>query len=198
MLKNGIMPRESKLSPRRIEAIEKQRRALELRMAGRSWSDIAKAVGYSNHTGAIAAVKVALEKTLQEPAQHYRALTLERLTRILQVYWTDMLNHDLQATDRVLRVISDMRSLLGLDAPIKEEVSISGRIEHDYRAELDSRIITLLERRAEAERFGSPDAGRLEGHLDGLAGLGEGEPVATAGAMVHLDVVNGSRGWEDS
>ena len=108
------MPTESKYSQRRIRAVEKQRMALELRMAGRRWDEIAQTVGYANHTGAIAAVKVALEKTLQEPAEHYRALTLERLTKVLQVLWPRMLNGDLAAADRVLRVIADISSLMGL------------------------------------------------------------------------------------
>ena len=34
------MAGESKLSPRRIEAQSKQQQALELRMAGRTWSEI--------------------------------------------------------------------------------------------------------------------------------------------------------------
>ena len=108
------MPTESKYSQRRLRAVEKQRMALELGMAGRRWDEIAQTVGYANHTGAIAAVKVALEKTLQEPAEHYRALTLERLTKVLQVYWPSMLNGDLQATDRILKVISEISALMGL------------------------------------------------------------------------------------
>jgi hypothetical protein len=189
---------ESKFSPRRIEATEKQRRALELRMAGRSWSEIAKTVGYSNHSGAIAAVKTSLEKSLQEPARHYRALTLERLTRILQVYWPDMLNHDLPATDRVLRVLSDIRALLGLDAPIKEDISISGRVEYDYRAELDTRLVTLLDRRAEAENFVLPDPRGERESSDGMEDMGKGKPDSPNGTLVHLDALDGSWGREDT
>jgi hypothetical protein len=189
---------ESKYSPRRIKANEKQRRALELRMAGRAWSEIAEAVGYSNHTGAIAAVKVALDKSLQEPAQHYRSLTLERLTRVLQVHWPSMLNHDMAATDRVLRVISDIRALLGLDAPIKEDITLTGRVEYDFRAELDTRLVTLLERRAEAEAFSFPDSGGNSEGAIGLADMGKAKPASTNGSMVHLDAVNGTGSREDT
>ena len=59
---------ESKLSPRRIAAVEKQGQALELRMAGRTWREIAEALGYASHSGAIEAVRVALQKTVEEPA----------------------------------------------------------------------------------------------------------------------------------
>jgi hypothetical protein len=189
---------ESKYSPRRIQASEKQRRALELRMAGRSWSDIAKAVGYSNHTGAIAAVKVALDKSLQEPAQHYRALTLERLTRILQVHWPSMLNHDMPATDRIIRVIADIRALLGLDAPIKEDITLTGRVEYDFRAELDSRLVTLLERRKEAETFSFTNTGTESTAIMGMARMGKAESTGTNGSVVHLDATNGTGSGEDT
>lgn len=114
---------ESKMSPRRIEAAHKQRQALELRMAGRTWVEIADNLGYSNHTGAIAAVKTALAKTLEEPSAHYRALTLERLTKILQVHWPLMLQADPTSTKLCLQAIKDVRDLLGLDSPTRMEHS---------------------------------------------------------------------------
>jgi hypothetical protein len=193
-----VIMAESKYSPRRIQANEKQRRALELRMAGRSWADIAKAVGYSNHTGAIAAVKVALDKSLQEPAQHYRALTLERLTRVLQVHWPSMLNHDMPATDRVIRVIADIRALLGLDAPIKEDIILTGRVEYDFRAELDARLVTLLERRASAEVASFTDAGTERETSIGVVDMGKEESASTNGSMVHLDATDGTWGRKDT
>ena len=114
---------ESKLSPRRIEAVHRQQRALELRMAGRTWQEIADNLGYTNHTGAIAAVKTALAKTLQEPSAHYRALTLARLSKIIQVHWPLMLQADPTSTRLCLQAIKDMRDLLGLDSPTKHEYS---------------------------------------------------------------------------
>ena len=114
---------ESKLSPRRIEAVQRQQRALELRMAGRTWQEIADNLGYTNHTGAIAAVKTALAKTLEEPAAHYRALTLERLSKIIQVHWPLMLQADPTSTRLCLQAIKDTRELLGLDSPTKYEHS---------------------------------------------------------------------------
>jgi hypothetical protein len=189
---------ESKLSARRLEAVDKQRRALELRKAGRSWVEIARVVGYKTHSGAIAAVKVALEKTLQEPSEHYRALTLERLTDVIRVFWGDMLNHDLRATDKVLRAIADIRALLGLDAPIKEDISISGSIQYDYRAELDARLVTLIERRAEAENFVFSDSGSERRIVDGVENMGEGKPDSSNGKLVHLDALDGSWSRENT
>ena len=120
---------ESKTSPRRIAAVDKQRQALELRMAGRRWQEIAQAVGYASHSGAIAAVNAALEKTLKEPADRHRALTIERLTKLLATYWPAMLAgvthvegtnqwvlNDTKAAGVCLGAIDRIRALLGLDA----------------------------------------------------------------------------------
>jgi hypothetical protein len=192
------MAPESEFSVRRLEAVDKQRRALELRKAGRTWAEIARVVGYKNHSGAIAAVKVALEKTLKEPADHYRALTLERLTDVIRVYWGDMLNHDLRATDRVLRAIADIRALLGLDAPIQEEISISGRVEYDFRSELDARLYALIERREEAGTFEVPESRRKQNPTVRLDVMGKNQSNSTNGSVVHLDAPDGAWGREDS
>ena len=114
---------ESKLSPRRVEAALKQRQALELRIAGRTWQEIADHVGYSNHSGAIAAVKSALSKTLQEPADELRALMKERYEKMIQVYWPSLIRGDISSGKLCLSTMAAERELLGLDAPTKVEYS---------------------------------------------------------------------------
>ena len=90
-------------------------------MAGRTWQEIADNVGYKSHSGAIAAVESALQRTLEPPASEYRALTLERLTKVLQVHWPLMLQADAVSTRLCLQVIGDMRQLMGLDSPARVE-----------------------------------------------------------------------------
>ena len=135
---------ESPTSPRRLVAISKQRQALELRAAGRNWEEIAKVLGYASHSGAIAAVNAALQKTLKEPADRLRSLTLERLTIILRTLWPKVIAGDLGATDRVLKAMTAMRSLMGLDAPVQHEVSGPGggpvAIEHGFRSALVDKL----------------------------------------------------------
>ena len=134
---------ESKLSPRRIEAIQKQETALGLRMAGRTWQEVADQLGYANHSGAIAAVNSALTRTLQEPAENYRALNIERFTKILQVNWRAMLNRDADATKFCLQAIEGINKIMGLNAPAKVEHSGVGgeAIKHEVLT-LDARNIT--------------------------------------------------------
>ena len=127
---------ESKTSPRRITAVEKQRIALELRMAGRTLAEIAKELGYANHTSALYAINTALQKTLQPTADDFRALTLERLTKVLQIHWPLMLNRDEKSTVLVLKAIKDMRELLGLDAPVKLDVML-----HEIKVEVYTVVV---------------------------------------------------------
>ena len=123
---------ESKMSPRRVSAVDKQRQSLELRMAGRTWQEIADVVGYRDHSGAVRAVESALQRTLQEPSNQYRALTLERLTKVLQVFWPNMLQGDHGAARMVLQTLTDIRKLMGLDAPVQVEHGGSGTpIRHE-------------------------------------------------------------------
>lgn len=135
---------ESLTSPRRIQATFKQRQALELRIAGRHYDEIARVLGLTS-PGAIYAVKTALRKTLQPAADEYRALTLERLTKVLSVHWPTMLQGDPIATRWVLETITDIRELLGLDAPIRQVITgpQGGPLEltvHEMRTQLLEQI----------------------------------------------------------
>ena len=114
---------ESKYSPRRIEVVDKQRKAVELRMAGRTWQEIADALGYADHSGAVRAVQDSLRKTLGAPSAEFRELTLERLTKILQVQWPNMLRGEVPAAKLCLQTIGDMRQLMGVDMPSRVEHS---------------------------------------------------------------------------
>jgi len=125
---------EAKTSPRRLEAALRMKRALELRMAGYTYQEIATAVGYKTRQGAIMAVEALLARTLTPPAEQWRALTVERLTKVLQVFWQPMAEKDEKAAAVVLKAISDLREILGIDAPTQHELSGPGggpvQVEH--------------------------------------------------------------------
>ena len=106
---------ESRTSPRRIEAVGRQRQALELRKAGATFHAIAEALGFAHATGAQAAVETALRKTLQEPADECRLLDLERLDTMLLSIWPNVRRGELGAIDRALKVLERRATLLGYD-----------------------------------------------------------------------------------
>src|SRR3990172_8486749 len=108
---------------RMYEAAQKRRRALELRMAGNIYEDIAQAVGYKSRSAAKNAIKSALRAIDREPAADVKALELERLDKILTALWGLVGTGDVQAIDRVIRVMHQRAQYLGLYAPKQLEHS---------------------------------------------------------------------------
>ena len=114
---------ESKTSPRRIAAVDKQRQALELRKAGATFQSIAQALNYATAQGAYCAVEAGLRKTLQEPADGLRRLDSERLDSLLLAIWPQARAGSLDNIEMVLKILTRKARLLGLDAPVREEIT---------------------------------------------------------------------------
>ncbi len=115
---------ESKISPRRVSAKIKQARAIQLRIAGASFRAIKEAVGYNSEQAAYDAVKRALERVVDVPAQELLDLELRRLDDMLRAIWTRVVGRrigdrelpaELPAVDRALRILARRAALLGLD-----------------------------------------------------------------------------------
>ena len=130
---------EPKTSVRRLQAVERQRRALELRKAGASFEEIASTLGYAGKSGAYRAVISALKRTLQEPADEVRKLEAARLDRAQRAAWERMLAGDLEALGKVLKVMERRAKLLGLDAPAKLPLPDPAE-EHHYGDLLDAKL----------------------------------------------------------
>lgn len=110
-----------------VKASDKQLTALRLRKAGVSYLDIAQQLGYRGASGAHAAVKSALKRTLQEPADELRNLELERLDAMLMGIWQQCQNGNQGAIDRALRIMERRAKLLGLDAPTRQDFTSGGQ-----------------------------------------------------------------------
>jgi hypothetical protein len=111
-----------KRTPEQIAAIrEKQEQALELRMTGATYNQIAKSLGYSNPSSAKAAVDSVINRTEREAATEVVALDLARLDEY-QMRCTHALrsNGDLGQIDRLMRIMEMRYRLLGVsDETIK-------------------------------------------------------------------------------
>lgn len=126
------------------DVIEKERRVLELRRAGLTFDVIAQEVGYSNASGAYHAFTRAMKRTLQQAgADELRELELDRLDRLQRFAWPQATQGNLRAIDSILRIMARRARLLGLDAPIKQEVTtFEGGTEIDREVQ---RLVALLE-----------------------------------------------------
>lgn len=119
---------ESKTSQRRIQAHDRQIEALKLRTEGKSFPEIAQALGFSGPSGAFQAVETALRATLREPAAELRTLEVERLDELLKGLWATATAGDTTAVDRVLKIMERRAKLLGLDAPSKIDITERVRV----------------------------------------------------------------------
>lgn len=109
-----------------LNALDNQLKALELRKAGVSYQRIAETLGYKDASGAWRAVKSALKKTLQEPADELRTLEIERLDAMLSAIWASVKQGQYGAIDRAIKIMERKAKLLGMDAPVKADVTSGG------------------------------------------------------------------------
>ena len=117
------MPGESKTSPRRIEAVERARQALELRIAGATFDQIASQLGYANRSGAYLAVKAALNRIPAHEVEEYRRLNIERLNRMRLANNPNIKSGDTAAMRVEISIQEREAKYLGLDAPVKQEIT---------------------------------------------------------------------------
>lgn len=105
-------------------SIVRREKALELRMAGMSYYYISKELGVSKST-AFSDVQKALKEIQSrytEVAENIRTIELARIERLILGIWHSARKGDLQAIDRINRLMERKSRLLGLDAPTKQEV----------------------------------------------------------------------------
>jgi len=103
---------------------ELKKKAYQLRIAGLSYRKIGEQLGINFQT-AFNYVKETLDnlrRDCTELAETYRDMELVRLDEMQTAIYTKILKGDLNAIDRLLRVMERRSRLLGLDAPKQIEV----------------------------------------------------------------------------
>jgi hypothetical protein len=132
-------------SDRRIEILDRDRKALELRKAGANYAQIAREIGLDTESGAAKAVKAALDDVIREPAMDVLVLELSRLDVLLLGCWQKAKNGDVQAIDRALRIMERRAAYLGIDAPKKTATDFDGSVTvtNGAHEELLARIAML-------------------------------------------------------
>lgn len=120
----SVVPKPAKRLPSE-EQLERERKAVELARAGVGYDEIARQVGYANRGGAWKAVQAALRRTQQGDADDLRALECDRLDRVLTGVWPRAVRGDDAAVRNVIRISQQRARLMGLNAPIKTELTIA-------------------------------------------------------------------------
>ena len=107
------------------ELVDKEVKVLELRRAGLTWQRIAEETGYADHTGAYAAYKRAIKRTMQQPADELREAELDRIDRLQLALWPKAMKGDNASINTIVRLMERRARLLGLDTPIKIQQDIT-------------------------------------------------------------------------
>ena len=94
----------------------KRARAVELVAEGKTYEEVARAVGFTNRGSAHRAVYKALNEREAEGVEILRAIELDRLDRLQVSLWDRALSGDAVAVNAVLRIIEARARLLGLSA----------------------------------------------------------------------------------
>jgi len=115
----------SKGSKQRVTAKEREIRALELRKSGATYRAIGESLGITEqgaHKCVMRAIDKLNEKIIEDAVQ-VRRLELERLDRLFLAIYRTAIQGNLDAIDRILRIMTRRAKLLGLDAVEQAEVS---------------------------------------------------------------------------
>jgi hypothetical protein len=141
--KNG----ELRPSVRRAGIIARQTKALELRVSGHTFDEIAEAVGYSNRGVAYQAVCRALIETQRPAADELRTLLSARYDALLRAVWPVALDGDPKAVTAARQVVD---SMVKLHIPMRVEATVTQQSETDVALR---NLVDELERRASGNRI---------------------------------------------
>lgn len=100
--------------------------AIRLRLAGMDYDTIADRLGYSSRGAASKDIYRAFDafRAEEEAAvETWREIEAQRLDRLQAAAWPAAAKGDLKAIETVLKVIAQRTKLLGLDAPVRTELS---------------------------------------------------------------------------
>jgi hypothetical protein len=170
------------------ELVDKEVKVLELRRVGLTWVRIAEEVGYADHTGAYAAYKRAIKRTMQQPADELREQELDRIDRLQVAVWPAAMKGDTRAVLTIVRLMERRAKLTGLDMPIKIEQDVTTWTGGDTIDRAVRDLAALLTRN---DATGTGESAMAE-HIS------ESKPVTTGNELENLVDSFGSRVGQDS
>lgn len=147
-----VNPRASKRrkartdKPETIARRERDAECVRLRRGGMSWDAIARTLDYGGAGSAYRAFMEFMRAYPKEDANESRQLELDRLDAVQQAIWVRCLDSDDKdqhwAIDRFLKISDQRARLMGLNKPVRQEISVLS--EHT----VDDAIVALQEQLA--------------------------------------------------
>ncbi|WP_461152340.1 hypothetical protein [Saccharopolyspora tripterygii] len=119
-------PASSPASPQNVANTQRRERALQLRLSGATFQQIADELGYTDKTAAYKSIRHALDRIGREEAQELFDLDLARLDRLLMAVWPQAMKGDLFAVDRALKIMERRARMVGYDGVQLTITSSSG------------------------------------------------------------------------
>ena len=120
----------------KAEQLERDRKAVELRLSGVDLTTIAERLNYSDPGHAHQRIMALLKENAQAPSDDLRKVEAERLDALMQSRWQKALDGDDYAMDRVLKLMHRRAALLGLDTPADNPLAnlseINVKVVYDY------------------------------------------------------------------
>jgi len=158
------------------ELVDKEVKVLELRRAGLTWQRIAEETGYADHTGAYAAYKRAIKRTMQQPADELREAELDRIDRLQLALWPKAMKGDNASINTIIRLMERRARLLGLDTPIKIQQDITTWTGDDSIDRAVRDLAALLTANDE-NSSGASDVGEHQGEIEPITAGNELEEL---------------------
>lgn len=113
------------------EINHRQLRALELRLTGMPYEDIADTLGYAGRAAAYSAVRAVIARREHEAVEEMRQIEGDRLDTMAATLWPLVKTGDLQAVDRMLKIMQRRAALFGLDLAGRVDVMAAGEVDLD-------------------------------------------------------------------
>lgn len=116
------MTTESTTSPRKLRAHERATEAIKLRRLGLTYEEIGERLGISKAQAWKSCARFLATVPIED-VEAVRTIELDRLDLVVKVLMPKVVAGDLQAIDRLLRVMERRAKMQGLDAPTKIDIT---------------------------------------------------------------------------
>lgn len=123
---------------------DKQQRAVALRIAGHSYAEIARLLGWADESGARYAIRACQKRADNELVSDLRALEDQRLDKLFMAHWPHALTGDIESSKIILKIAEQRARLHGLNKPEKLIIAELGNLDDPAFADNATRLVAQL------------------------------------------------------